>query len=148
MNQPGPNQVNEVMEHLLHTLTSIVFYQAFTEDWDYLSEESLLVRAMKEAIQKGYYYISSYDSILDDSNPDEKKYEAHKRIIAQEFAYWLIMAEWDYFSVIGLSANEEWNITNPQDVESKLPLAHELFIRYVQKIVVPPEPSLMRSLYH
>ena len=95
MTEPGPNQVNGVMEHLLHTLTTVVFYQAFKEDWDYLSEESLLVRAMKEAIQKGHYNIASYGFILDDLNPDEEKYESHKRIIAQEFAYWLIMAEWD-----------------------------------------------------
>jgi len=148
MNEPGTNQVNEVLEHLLHTLTAIVFYQAFPEEWDYLSEESLLVRAMREAIQKGHYDISSYESILDDSNEDEEKYDVHKRIIAQEFAYWLIMAEWDNFPVIGLSSNEEWNITNPQDVESKLSLGHELYTRYVQKIMAPPDPSLMRSLYH
>ena len=103
---------------------------------------------MNEAISKGHYDVSSYEDIIDDSNQDEDKYEIYQRIITQEFVYWLIMTEWNYFSVIGFSENEEWNITNPKDLITKLSLSHELYVVYIQKIISPPDPDLMSDLYN
>ena len=42
LQESGPSQINEVLEHLLHSLTALIFYQTFPEDWDYLEKNSLL----------------------------------------------------------------------------------------------------------
>ena len=43
---------------------------------------------MNEAVNQGSYDISSYDDLKND--------EAYHRFITQEYAYWLIIGEWDY----------------------------------------------------
>ena len=94
---------------------------------------------MQEAIDAGHYDVSSYDNLKSD--------EEYRRILAQEFAYWMIMAEWDYFGVIGKTANEEWDITTPAEMAKELPLAHELYNSSVIKLISKPEASLMGSLF-
>ena len=59
----------------------------------------------------------------------------------------MIMAEWDYFGVIGMTANEEWDITTPDEMAKELPLAHELYNSSVTELISKPEASLMRSLF-
>ena len=43
---------------------------------------------MQEAISEGYYDVSSYEDIKNDS-------EIYGRIIVQEFTYWMIITGWD-----------------------------------------------------
>jgi len=133
------SQTGEVLEHLLHTLTAIGFHYAFSEEWAWNDSESDVRMAMQEAIDAGHYDVSGYDNLKSD--------EEYHRILAQEFAYWMIMAEWDYFGVIGMTANEEWDITTPAEMAKELPLGHELYNSSVIKLISKPEASLMGSLF-
>ena len=54
---------------------------------------------MNEAISKGIYDVSSYNNLKND--------DAYHRIITQEYAYWLILAEWDLYVTTG--KKRQWN---------------------------------------
>ena len=74
---------------------------------------------MKEAEELGYY---------NRDHPDDQE-QTGKAI---EFAYWVILAEWDLFEVAGKiwggykTGNGEFTIGTPEEIKSKLPLAHKL----------------------
>ena len=70
---------NEIVEHLLHTITTLGFYYAFRNEWRWDIKNSPINLAMQEAIKKGYYDISDYREI---TNP-----EGFAKVTAQEFAY-------------------------------------------------------------
>ena len=55
------SQINEVIEHLLHTLTDQGFRFAFPEDWNWKDPNSTVNMAMYEAIEKGHYNITGYE---------------------------------------------------------------------------------------
>ena len=127
----------------MHTITGIGVAKAFPDRWDWRDSESLVNRAMNEAIERGHYNVSSYAIMRDDE-------EAYKQTLAQEFAYWLIIAEWDYFDVIGKSYSDiedEWNISGPSGVKLNLPLGHGLYINSIQKLINSPDGSFLTSLF-
>jgi len=143
MNSGGADQIGEVIEHLLHTVSAVVLYLTYA-DWDYKNTSSPLYLAMKEAADKGIYDISSYDNLKGD--------EAYNRIITQEYAYWLILAEWDYYVVTakkesGMTGNGEFTIGTPSEVQSKLPLGHKLYNDYIKKILTIPDKNKITALF-
>jgi hypothetical protein len=77
--------IGEVIEHLLHTVTTVGFSNLDPVRWDTSNPNSLLNLAKEEAIVKGIYDVSSYSGI-DDSN-------TYNAVTAQEYVYWLIAAE-------------------------------------------------------
>ena len=136
------SQIGEVVEHLLHTITSLSLKYTFPEKWDWDDTSSDVYLAMQEAIDKGIYNVSSYSSLKSDP-------EGYNKIIVQEFVYWFVSAEWDYFEVMGLSvngsweggSNEEWSLLTSQEVEEQLPLAHKLYVESFSKLVQKPNVS-------
>jgi len=143
MSSGGADQIGEVVEHLLHTVTAVVLYLAYA-DWDYKNSSSPLYLAMKEASDKGIYDISSYDKLKGD--------EAYNRIITQEYAYWLILAEWDYYEVTGkkepgMTGNGEFTLGTPLEIQSNLPLGHKLYKDYIEKILTPPDKDKIKALF-
>ena len=134
------SQIGEVVEHLLHTITSISLKYTFPEKWDWDDPSSEVYLAMQEAIDKGIYNVSSYSSLKSDP-------EGYNTIIVQEFVYWFVSAEWNYFEVMGLSvngsweggSNEEWSLLTAQEVEEQLPLAHKLYVESFSKLVQKPD---------
>ncbi len=134
------SQRGEVVEHLLHTITSISLKYTFPEKWDWDDTSSDVYLAMQEAIDKGIYNVSSYSSLKSDP-------EGYNKIIVQEFVYWFVSAEWNYFEVMGLSvngsweggSNEEWSLLTSQEVEEQLPLAHKLYVESFSKLVQKPD---------
>ena len=62
--QAAASQTGNVIEHLLHTITSIGFNLAYPE-WKWADSSSSINLAMQQAIDGGYYDISSYASVLD-----------------------------------------------------------------------------------
>ena len=136
------SQIGEVVEHLLHTITSLSLKYTFPEKWDWDDTSSDVYIAMQEAIDKGIYNVSSYSSLKSDP-------EGYNKIIVQEFVYWFVSAEWDYFEVMGLSvngsweggSNEEWSLLTSQEVEEQLPLAHKLYVESFSKLVQKPNVS-------
>ena len=136
------SQIGEVIEHLLHTITSLSLKYTFPEKWDWDDTSSDVYIAMQEAIDKGIYNVSSYSSLKSDP-------EGYNKIIVQEFVYWFVSAEWNYFEVMGLSvngsweggSNEEWSLLTSQEVEEQLPLAHKLYLESFSKLVQKPDET-------
>jgi len=146
MEQGGADQIGEVIEHLLHTVTNVILYLSFPEEWDYNNPSSQLSLAMQESIDKGIYDVSDYDELLD-NDP-----EIYKKILTQEYAYWLILAEWDYYVVAGkkedgISGNGEFTIGTPEEISETLPLGHELYNNFVKKILTEPDKEIIVSLF-
>tara|TARA_B100000768_G_scaffold181922_1_gene207423 strand:+ start:1472 stop:2254 length:783 start_codon:yes stop_codon:yes gene_type:complete len=143
MKSGGADQIGEVIEHLLHTVTAVVLYLSHG-DWDYKSSSSPLYLAMKEASDKGIYDLSSYDNLKGD--------EAYNRIITQEYAYWLILAEWNYYVVTGkkeagMTGNGEFTLGTPLEIQSNLPLGHNLYKNYIEKILTIPDKNKIIALF-
>tara|TARA_B110000467_G_scaffold32337_1_gene29265 strand:+ start:741 stop:1550 length:810 start_codon:yes stop_codon:yes gene_type:complete len=145
INEKGEEQIGEVLEHLLHTVTNVIFYLAYPNEWDFDNTSSLLNEAMNESIEKGIYDISSYNEIKNDN-------EIYNKILTQEYAYWLILAEWNYFIMAGkkmegISGNEEFTIGTSSEIASQLPLGHKLYKEYIEKILSIPDPGTIKLLF-
>ena len=96
---------------------------------------------MNEAINGGYYDPSGNYGDLAESDPT-----TYKRIIAQEFAYWMILTGWDLKSSYAQDSSPEWTIENPSQMESNTPLAHQLFNATVNGVLVNPGKDYFDSL--
>jgi hypothetical protein len=75
-----------------------------------------------------------------------------KKILTQEYAYWLILAEWDYYVVAGkkedgISGNGEFTIGTPAEILETLPLGHELYKNFVEKILTEPDKEIIVPLF-
>ncbi len=141
----GPRQINEVIEHLLHTVTAVILKLAYPNDWGYMKSSSRLRQAMQEAIDKGVYDVSSYDEMNGDK-------DGYNHVTTQEYAYWLILAEWDYFIVSGnkqqgMTGNGEFTLGTPSEIREQLPLGHQLYVDYVEKILSVPDKNLIELLF-
>ena len=141
----GPRQINEVIEHLLHTVTAVILKLAHPNDWGYMKSSSKLRQAMQEAIDNGVYDISSYDEMKGDN-------EGYNHVITQEYAYWLILAEWDYFVISGnkqegMTGHGEFTLGTPSEIQEQLPLGHQLYVDYVEKILSVPDKNTIISLF-
>lgn len=145
LDERGPDQIGEVLEHLLHTITAIGMNFAFGDTWNFESNTSALSIAMQEAIDKGYYDVSSYSQLLEDP-------QAYKMVTATEFVYWLILAEWNYFAIAGKqghqsTGNEEFTIGSADEIALFLPIGHEFYQTHVAPILSRPDPELIRELF-
>jgi len=138
--------IGEVIEHLLHTITAIGFNTSFNSEWTWNSTSSQLHLAMQQAISNGVYDVSSYEDKKSDT-------EAYNKITATEYAYWLILAEWDYFDVAGKvesgygTGNSEFNVGTSAEIQTKNPLGHRLYVDTVAKILSVPDKDEIRSLF-
>ncbi len=131
------DQVVEVVEHILHYANDVGLHYAFPEEWA-VTTESKLYQFMLEAVEKGYYDISSYDRIEDE--------ERRIRVSLQEFGYWIIFTAWDLQEVFG-SNGTEWTIRNRAELKEKMPQLYEVYEQTVSKIMVSPGSSLLSELF-
>ena len=141
----GPEQIGEVLEHLLHTVTAVGLKLAFPEAWDYMDESSALFVAMQEAIAKDVYRITDYEALKGDA-------EGYNKVLATEFIYWLILAEWDYFETAGKNedggtGNSEFTLASPAEIESNLPLGHQFYLDHVVKVLSVPDKAVITALF-
>ena len=81
-----PDQVMEVVEHILHHVTDIGLHYTFPGEWG-LYSSSTLYSVTEEAIDHDYYDIQQYSDIDDVG--------VRMRVILQEYAYWIIYTSWD-----------------------------------------------------
>ena len=136
------SQTSEVIEHLLHTITGVGFAFQFS-DWNPLDPSSKINLAMEQAIEGGYYDVSSYESIK--LRGDD---EGYAKATVIEFSYWLILAEWEYFDITDKANNNtEFTLRTASDIANKLPLAHELYLDTAAKILSRPDEALIQSLF-
>ncbi len=139
-NVSANDQVGEIIEHLLHTITGVGFALEFPE-WNWYNLNSKIHLAMNEAIEKNIYDISSYEEIRSSGD-----IEAFNRITVQEFSFWLIVTAWGYSDVFDLP-HEEFSISTASELEERLPLAYELYEDTVNKILTPPDKNYLRSMF-
>ena len=137
--QTKAGQINAILEHLLHTIT-LIFDKSYTS-WGYEDTSSDLVLAMNEAIDGGYYDPTGNYGSLQASDPT-----LYSRIIAQEFAYWMILTGWDLKSLYAPDVAPEWTILTAAEMETKLPLAQKLFTDTVNGVLVNPTQAYLDGL--
>jgi hypothetical protein len=95
---------------------------------------------MKEAEELGYY---------NRDHPDDQEREGK----AIEFAYWVILAQWNLFEVAGKigggykTGNSEFTIGTSEETRSNLPLAHKLYIETAATILSKPNPEQLVNLF-
>ena len=128
-----PNQVMEVVEHILHHVSDIGLHFTLADDWG-LYPNSELYRVTKLAIGSGNYNISQYYDI--------SELDIRNRVILQEYAYWIIYTSWDLRKKYG-PAESEWSIMTRKEFISKEPAAFELFQNTIPKILSCPSDSML-----
>ena len=132
-------QINGILEHILHTIT--LGYDKTFNSWSYDSDTSDLNLAMNQAIDMGHYDPSGNYGDLQNSDPAQ-----YKRIIAQEFAYWMILTEWDLKSTYAPDSSPEWTIQSASEMDNKLPLAHKLYNDTVAGVLINPTSNYLDGL--
>lgn len=128
-----PNQVMEVVEHILHHITDIGLHFTFADDWG-LDPSSELYRVTNLAIGSGNYNISQYSDI--------SEVDVRNRVILQEYAYWIIYTSWDIREKYG-PEESEWSIRTREEFMIKEPDAFDLFQNTIPKILSCPSDSLL-----
>lgn len=128
-----PNQVMEVVEHILHHVTDVGLHYAMDDDWGLLSD-SELYRVTNEAIISGDYDIAQYSDI------DEE--DVRNRVILQEYAYWIIYTSWDLRQKYG-PAESEWSIMSRNELATKQSGSYDLFTRTIPKVMTCPGDSIL-----
>ncbi len=131
-----PRQVMEVVEHILHYVNDTGLHYTFPDEWA-VTTESQLYQFMLEAVDKGYYDVSSYDRIEDE--------ERRIRVSLQEFGYWIISTAWDLQESYGQDENTEWTIKNGADLKEKMPQLYEVYEQTVAKVMRAPNLSTLEE---
>ena len=140
LNVSPEEQIGEVIEHLFHTITGVAFALEFDE-WNWENQNSKINLAMKEAVDKGVFDISSYEDI--------KKYgsiEDFNKVTAIEFAFWGIVVSWDYADIYDLP-HDEFKISTPEELKQELPIFYSLYQDTFNKIFSTPEKDAVIKLF-
>ena len=133
-------QIGEVVEHLLHTVTGVAFALEFKE-WDWENPNSEINLAVNEAIENNIFDTSSYERIKNSGNIED-----FNRITSIEFAFWGIITEWGYGDIYDLP-HDEFTISTPTEVKEQLPLFHKLFENTIKTIFTPPDKEYLREIF-
>jgi hypothetical protein len=146
----GDDDINEILEHTLHTLHrfgarggvqgSIEALNAESEEGD-ISNTSVLL-AMKEAYDNGVFDIEGYGG--DINNQDAWP------VMLKEYQYLLTYGMWDYSEFWdGGSLSPEWNdnARTPEGVLANNPLGYELFNTYLKPVISKPSKEILRNMF-
>ena len=146
----GDDDINEILEHTLHTLHrfgarggvqgSTEALNAESEEGD-ISDTSVLL-AMKEAYDNGVFDIEGYGG--DINNQDAWP------VMLKEYQYLLTYGMWDYSEFWdGGSLSPEWNdnARTPEGVLANNPLGHELFNTYLKPVISKPSKEILRNMF-
>ena len=118
----------EIIEHALHTITNVAF-KLMSSDWDYADSDSKLRLAYNEAVDKKLFNEESYAPL--------KGGDDFYKVTTQEYFFWIIITEWDLGFIWDIP-NEEFLIKNKEDLADKLPMSHQIYQDFVEKILSPP----------
>ena len=93
---------------------------------------------MQEAVDAGYYNVSSYESIGE---------ESRDRIKLQEFAYWFITSAWGLQTTYGDSDTNEWSLKNSSSLQSNMSTCYtQLITNGANKVITVPGDSFSMRL--
>ena len=146
----GDDDINEILEHTLHTLHrfgarggvqgSTEALNAESEEGD-ISNTSVLL-AMKEAYDNGVFDIEGYGG--DINNQDAWP------VMLKEYQYLLTYGMWDYSEFWdGGSLSPEWNdnARTPEGVLANNQLGYELFNTYLKPVISKPSKEILRNMF-
>ena len=127
-------QPMEIIEGLLHAVTTVGLHYAYPKEWG-IGKSSDLYKSMQKAISKGIFNIQAYQKITDDG--------IKTRVMLQEYGYRVIASAW---GLISSDTSQEWTISSPSEMKSKLPDAWTLYDTTVANIMSRPSDSAVQSL--
>lgn len=133
-------QVMEVVEHILHYVSDMGLHYTFPDEWG-INETSALAQAMRKSIDEGYYNVEQYGD-----ERGERGQEVMRRVLMQEFAYWIISTAWNLQEAYGPQGEDEWTIKNEADLQEKLPEFYEVYQRTVGRTMVAPSLETLQEI--
>ena len=146
----GDDDINEIMEHTLHTLhrfgvrgavqgsTEALNIEAETED---ITNTDIFL-AMKEAYTNGVFDIEGYGG--DINNRDAWP------VMLKEYQYLLTYGMWEFSEFWeGGSLSPEWNdnARTPEGVLANNPLGYELYNTYFKPVISKPSKDTLREIF-
>ena len=146
----GDDDINEIIEHILHTLhrfgvrggvvgsTEALNIEA--EEEDITNTEIFL--AMKEAYTNGVFDIDGYGG--DINNRDAWP------VMLKEYQYLLTYGMWEFSEFWeGGSLSPEWNdnARTPEGIQQNNPLGYALYNTYFAPVVSIPSKEVLRSIF-
>jgi hypothetical protein len=146
----GDDDINEIMEHTLHTLHRFGVrgaVQGSTEALNIEAEEEDITNtdiflAMKEAYTNGVFDIEGYGG--DINNRDAWP------VMLKEYQYLLTYGMWEFNEFWeGGSLSPEWNdnARTPEGVLANNPLGYELYNTYFKPVISIPSKDTLREIF-
>ena len=154
ISKDGPTakaQINENLEHLLHTITHFALPNIFPKQFDLYPKnkqsnlkKGLLYDAFTEAVENKVYDISDYKHLNDGS-------QEYQRLLLTEYVYCLTFAEWGFikkFTEDG-SLDPEWSNEHLtlKAIKKSNPLGHKLFKSYISKVISKPSDEFLNQIF-
>jgi len=135
-------QITEVLEHLLHTITTFGLPGAYPNVFNQTSPSGPTYAAMSEAINNGVFDTSGYSQ-------EGKTLDEFRALLMREYLYLLIYAEWNFIAtyISGGTLAPEWTATTPALVETDNPLGHALYTDYISKLLVTPSTTILNTIF-
>ena len=147
----GDDDINEIIEHTLHTLHrfgvrggvegSTEALNAESEGQDISNSEIYL--AMKEAYNNGVFDIEGY------GNADINNQEIWG-VLCKEYTYLLTYGMWEFSEFWeGGSLSPEWSddARTPEGVLANNPLGYELYNSYFKPVISKPSKEILRTIF-
>jgi uncharacterized repeat protein (TIGR02543 family) len=146
----GDDDINEIMEHTLHTLHRFGVrgaVQGSTEALNIEAEKEDITNtdiflAMKEAYTNGVFDIEGYGG--DINNRDAWP------VMLKEYQYLLTYGMWEFSEFWeGGSLSPEWNdnARTPEGVLANNPLGYELYNTYFKPVISIPSKATLREIF-
>ncbi len=147
----GDDDINEILEHTLHTIhrfgvrggvegsTEALNAESDEED---ISDTEIFI-AMKEAFDNGVFDISGYGN----GNINNQDIWG---VLLKEYTYLLTFGMWEFSEFWeGGSLAPEWSddARTPEGVSENNPLGYQLYNRYFKPVVSKPSKEILRSIF-
>jgi len=144
-------QITEVLEHILHTITTIGLPGAYPNVFNQTSAFGPTYNAMAEAIANGVYDTSAY------TQQPGQSLDEFNALLMREYLYLLIYAEWNFITtyISGGSLSPEWTADTGLDtgvvgdisVEVNNPQGHALYTTYISKLLAIPSTTILNTIF-
>ena len=152
VNSSGDNDIQELFEHLLHTIHLFGVRGAVNGSEEALNWDSeknpdtfqstALYNAMKEAYDKGFF---QPDYVGDITDP----IKVH--VVLKEYLYLLNFNMWEFGSEFweNQSLSPEWSdsMRTPDGIQANNPLGYDLYNTYVKPVLSRPDVATLRSIF-
>ena len=147
----GDDDINEILEHTLHTLHRFGVRGAVTGSSEALQMEdnvgdisnTELFLAMKEAYDNGVFGIDGYGGDID--NQDAWP------VMLKEYQYLLTFGMWEFGTEFWENGtlSPEWNdnANTPQGILDNNPLGYALFNQYMAPVLSKPSKETLREMF-